>query len=160
MHRQAQNLCRGDPVWSPGNKPVRTDKPKVTPVGMRVQCVRVPPHQSAELTAAEFDLSNSRSLATYHPKEKPFCLHSDVVGADSVVSAPRDRGARCSCTMDSRGRLSLQFEDNPVVSAPRKQTHLHIHPHNAPKRRCKFPAFPKQGIGRKRPGPSQTVGHK
>ena len=29
-----------------------TDKPKITPVGMRVLGVRVPPHQSAELTAS------------------------------------------------------------------------------------------------------------
>ena len=96
---------------------------------MRVRCVCVPPHQSAELTLAEFDLSNSRSLATYHPKEKPFCLHSDVVGANSVVSAPR--GCECGVFVGGRRNASpTGYGGNPVVRvtifvkrSPRGNTH-------------------------------------
>ena len=52
LPKQAPSLGRGAPWCSRGNDPICTDKPKITPVGMRVRCVRVPPHQSAALTAS------------------------------------------------------------------------------------------------------------
>ena len=53
-----------------GTRTHRTRIPTGVIWGWSVRGGCVPPHPSAPLTPAEFDLSNSRSLATYHPKEK------------------------------------------------------------------------------------------